>query len=57
MTAVSVEGLHAEHLHGRVVGIGEPMPRLSWVTVTAIESWLQAAYEIELDGTLSLIHI
>ena len=27
------------------------MPRLSWITVTEIAGWLQAAYEMELDGT------
>ncbi|WP_206061295.1 glycoside hydrolase family 78 protein [Nonomuraea basaltis] len=40
-----------EH-HRDALGIGEPVPRLSWTVTTDIADWRQQAYEIELsDGT------
>jgi alpha-L-rhamnosidase len=33
-----------------LLGVGETMPRLSWVTTTDVPAWRQAAHEIEVDG-------
>ena len=49
----AVEGLRAEYHRGAALGIGEPSPRLSWRTVTTTPAWVQAAYEIEVDGESS----
>ena len=45
-----VRGPQAGYARGRALGIGEAAPRLSWTTATAIPGWVQAAYEVELDG-------
>jgi alpha-L-rhamnosidase len=46
----TVGALRVEYTDGSVLGIGEPAPRLSWTTSTASPGWLQAAYELEVDG-------
>ncbi len=48
--SVTVVDLHAEYQGQRALGTGEPRPRLSWITTTDIQGWLQAAYELEVDG-------
>jgi alpha-L-rhamnosidase len=51
MTLLNVEPPTFEH-HQNPLGIGEPAPRLSWITITDLPAWRQRAYEIELsDGT------
>ena len=50
MTDVAVEDLHAEYGRGHALGLGVASPRLSWITVTERADWMQAAYEVELDG-------
>jgi alpha-L-rhamnosidase len=45
-----VRDLRAEYGWGDVVGIGVAAPRLSWITTTDATGWLQAAYEVEVDG-------
>jgi alpha-L-rhamnosidase len=40
-----------EHLR-EPLGIGTGRPRLSWTTTTTSPGWLQAAYELALDGDL-----
>jgi alpha-L-rhamnosidase len=47
---VEVRDLRAEYHHGDVMGLGEPRPRLSWISLTATPAWAQAAYEMEIDG-------
>ncbi|MBV9953192.1 MAG: family 78 glycoside hydrolase catalytic domain, partial [Acidimicrobiia bacterium] len=46
-----VEDLAAEHGRGDGLGIGVVAPRLSWITTTDAPGWMQAAYEVEVDGT------
>jgi len=48
--SVTVAELHAEYHRLRALGMGEPSPRLSWISTTDIPEWLQAAYEVEVDG-------
>jgi len=50
MTDVAVEELRAEYAPGHALGLGVAAPRLSWITVTERPEWMQAAYEVELDG-------
>ncbi|MFF3500625.1 family 78 glycoside hydrolase catalytic domain [Streptomyces sp. NPDC003247] len=47
-TSVVVAAPTAEH-HGGSLGIGEARPRLSWVTESAPDGWLQTAYEVEIS--------
>ena len=47
---VRVLDVRAEHRRN-TLGIGEPQPRLSWITETDIAPWRQAAYEVEVDRT------
>ncbi len=47
---VTVSELRAEYVPGRALGIGAASPRLSWITTTERAGWMQAGYEIELDG-------
>ena len=47
---VSVRDVRAEYHHGDVMGIGEPCPRLSWISITETPGWTQSAYEVEVDG-------
>ena len=47
---VTVGDLRAEYHPGRALGIGAASPRLSWITTTERDGWMQAGYEIELDG-------
>ena len=47
---VTVGDLRAEYVPGRALGIGAASPRLSWITTTERAGWMQAGYEIELDG-------
>ena len=44
---VTVATLRHEYARQRVLGIGEPRPRLSWEITTDISGWLQTAYELE----------
>jgi alpha-L-rhamnosidase len=39
-----------EH-HREPVGIGEPTPRISWITRTDLPGWRQAAYELQIQAT------
>ena len=48
--SVSVRDVRAEYHHGDVMGMGEPCPRLSWISITDTPGWMQAAYEVEVDG-------
>jgi len=48
--SVQADDLRVEYRHGRALGIGERCPRLSWISTTAIAGWVQAAYELEIDG-------
>lgn len=48
--AVTVAELHAEYHHRRALGIGEPTPRLTWISTTDVPGWLQSGYELEIDG-------
>ena len=48
--SVSVRDVRAEYHHGDVMGMGEPCPRLPWISITDTPGWLQAAYEVEVDG-------
>ena len=48
--SVTVGDLRAEYVPGRTLGIGAASPRLSWITTTERAGWMQAGYEIELDG-------
>jgi alpha-L-rhamnosidase len=50
VTDVAVEDLHAEYGRGHALGLGVASPRLSWITVTERPGWVQAAYEVEIDG-------
>jgi alpha-L-rhamnosidase len=50
-TEPCVEDLSAEHGRGDVLGIGVGAPRLSWITTTDTPDWMQAAYEVEVEGT------
>ena len=50
MDIATVGELRAEYVPGRALGIGATRPRLSWITTTEREGWMQAAYEVELDG-------
>ena len=47
MTQVS--GVTFEHLR-QPLGIGTPRPRMSWRTRTSRPGWIQAGYELEVDG-------
>ena len=47
----TVDRVRAEYHRGARCGIGEPAPRLSWITTTERPCWMQAAYEVEIDGT------
>ncbi len=46
--SVTVADLHVEYSR-RALGIGRPLPRLSWITTTDVAGWLQDAYELEVD--------
>ena len=48
--SVAVRDVRAEYHHGDVMGMGEPCPRLSWISLTETSGWTQAAYEVEVDG-------
>lgn len=48
---VFVRDVRAEYHRGDVLGLGEPRPRLSWISVTDRPDWAQGAYEVEVDGT------
>jgi alpha-L-rhamnosidase len=48
MSDLTVRPVTVEH-HREPVGIGEPTPRLSWVTETDLPDWRQAAYELEIE--------
>ena len=50
--AVTVGDLRAEYGAGSELGIGAVSPRLSWITTTERAGWMQAAYELELDGVV-----
>ena len=52
MSDLTVLPVTLEH-HREPLGIGEPTPRISWVSRTDLPDWRQAAYElqIELDCT------
>ncbi|MFC5823262.1 glycoside hydrolase family 78 protein [Nonomuraea insulae] len=52
MTFLTVEPISFEH-HRDPLGIGERVPRLSWIIQTDIPGWLQRAYEMELSGGTS----
>ncbi|WP_374313383.1 family 78 glycoside hydrolase catalytic domain [Microbacterium sp.] len=47
--SVTVTPVRFEH-HRAAIGIGDPRPRLSWVTTEAPAGWAQAAYEVEERG-------
>lgn len=47
--SVTVHPVSVEH-HREPFGIGEPAPRLSWVTETTEPGWAQAGYEIEISS-------
>ena len=47
---VIVRDVRAEYHHGDVIGLGEPCPRLSWISLTRTPGWTQSAFEIEVDG-------
>jgi alpha-L-rhamnosidase len=47
----TVLDLSAEYGRGDALGIDAPAPRLSWITTTDVPGWMQAAYEVEVDGT------
>src|SRR5579859_1388621 len=50
----AIADLRFEH-HRNALGIGEARPRLSWMVVTDVAGWRQAAYEVEAyrwDGQL-----
>ncbi|MCW2668225.1 MAG: putative rhamnosidase [Frankiales bacterium] len=51
MSVPVVSPPRVEHLR-EPRGIGTARPRLSWVTATTRPGWLQAAYQVELDGDL-----
>ncbi|MFJ2621659.1 family 78 glycoside hydrolase catalytic domain [Glutamicibacter sp. NPDC087344] len=44
-----VRPVTVEH-HREPLGIGEPAPRLSWITDTSIPGWSQRAYELEISN-------
>src|SRR6187549_420959 len=46
----SIDRLVAEYRGGPRLGIGAASPRLSWTTTTTAAGWVQAAYEVEVDG-------
>ncbi|RIQ14550.1 glycoside hydrolase family 78 protein [Jiangella rhizosphaerae] len=47
---MDITSVRFEH-HREPLGIGEPRPRLSWLTSTDVPGWRQAAYEVEMvDG-------
>ncbi len=46
---VVVHELRVEYHRERALGIGEPCPRLSWISTTERAGWLQASYELEVD--------
>ena len=48
MSDLTVPPITVEH-HREPFGIGEPAPRLSWVTRTDLPDWRQAAYELEIE--------
>jgi alpha-L-rhamnosidase len=51
MHELVVTRLRAEHrAPSEALGLGEPTPRLSWITETAAPAWWQQAYEVEVDG-------
>lgn len=47
---ISIADLRAEH-HDEPLGIGTPVPRLSWVTETDESGWAQTAYELAAGST------
>ncbi|WSG46608.1 hypothetical protein OHA72_25310 [Dactylosporangium sp. NBC_01737] len=52
-SVIRVIGLRAEH-HREPLGLGTARPRLSWQVETGQDlpaGWLQAAYEVSVDGT------
>ena len=49
MSDLTVGAVTVEH-HREPFGIGETTPRLSWVTVTDLPDWRQAAYELEIGS-------
>ena len=48
MSDLTVLPVTVEH-HREPLGIGEPTPRLSWLTSTELPDWRQAAYELEIS--------
>ncbi|MFK4805997.1 family 78 glycoside hydrolase catalytic domain [Microbacterium sp. ZW CA_36] len=46
--SVTVDAPRIEH-HREPLGIGEPMPRLSWRVASAPSGWRQTAYSVEVD--------
>jgi alpha-L-rhamnosidase len=49
-SSVFVADVRAEYHDGDVMGLGEPCPRLSWISITESAGWSQSAYEVEIDG-------
>jgi alpha-L-rhamnosidase len=47
---VLATALRAEYTRDGALGIGVASPRLSWITETTRAGWMQAAYELEIDG-------
>ena len=50
MSDVTILPVTVEH-HREPIGIGETTPRLSWVSLTDLPDWRQAAYELEIEQT------
>ncbi|MEI4271221.1 glycoside hydrolase family 78 protein [Klenkia sp. LSe6-5] len=48
MSDLTVQPVTVEH-HREPLGIGEPAPRLSWVTRTELPGWRQTGYEVEVE--------
>lgn len=48
-----VSRLGAEYRDG--LGLGTPVPRLSWITETDTPGWTQASYEIDVDGVTTTV--
>ena len=48
-TGVTITHVRFEH-HRNALGIGEALPRLSWMVATSLAGWRQAGYEIEAYG-------
>jgi alpha-L-rhamnosidase len=51
-----VADLRAEYQNGLALGIGTSCPRLSWISITDISGWVQAAYEVEIDNHSEVRH-